>query len=331
MLLTWLVPSLVRTERQVRTVVLIVLVSAFIVSGFGIFQFLGDMVGLPPSVTGLRELYTKDVLGFPRIQSTAYEPLYFANYLLIPLSLALTLFLASSRVMKHASLLLLLLTGGVSFILTVSRGAYLGLACAVAVVAVYYFRRVFTLRTIIIISVTAVIVWFAVVEVLGYGGEVFNLEKYEQHVTGVFLGASYDERVYTLNRRSPYGVSTRFLALVSGVSVPLSQCTRMWCLRTGGKLLITNLSSYLLNRYYRSGALRCFCHCPHRPHFSRYTPDRRWNIAAIMVGLLAAWVGVLAQYQTFSTLYIMHVWFLVGLLIATQNIIFSKSRMTDNI
>ena len=47
-------------------------------------------------------------------------------------------------------------------------------------------------------------------------------------------------------------------------------------------------------------------------------------LRAILVGLLGAFIGVLVQYQTFSTLYIMHVWFLIGLMIAVQNMIFRQ-------
>ena len=44
----------------------------------------------------------------------------------------------------------------------------------------------------------------------------------------------------------------------------------------------------------------------------------------IMVALLAAFIGIIVQYQTFSTLYIIHVWFLIGLMVAVQNIIFNS-------
>jgi O-Antigen ligase len=50
---------------------------------FGLFQFVGDLVGIPPMFTLLREHYTKIVFGVPRVQGTAVEPLYFAGMLLI--------------------------------------------------------------------------------------------------------------------------------------------------------------------------------------------------------------------------------------------------------
>ena len=52
---------------------------------FGYYQFVGDMIGFPQVLTGLREQYTKIVFGIPRVHSTAIEPLYFAGMLMIPL------------------------------------------------------------------------------------------------------------------------------------------------------------------------------------------------------------------------------------------------------
>lgn len=50
---------------------------------FGLYQFFGDLVGISPTFTLLREHYTKVVFGVPRVQGTAVEPLYFAGMLLI--------------------------------------------------------------------------------------------------------------------------------------------------------------------------------------------------------------------------------------------------------
>ena len=69
-------------------------VSLAIVSIFGIYQFLGDLVlGLPTFLTGLRPQYTKAVFGYPRVQATAIEPLYFAGMLFWPMFLMILLLL----------------------------------------------------------------------------------------------------------------------------------------------------------------------------------------------------------------------------------------------
>jgi hypothetical protein len=47
-------------------------------------------------------------------------------------------------------------------------------------------------------------------------------------------------------------------------------------------------------------------------------------VKAILVGTLAGFIGILVQYNTFSILYILHVWFTIGLLIAMQNMVLTK-------
>ncbi|EKD76247.1 MAG: hypothetical protein ACD_43C00176G0002 [uncultured bacterium] len=44
-------------------------------------------------------------------------------------------------------------------------------------------------------------------------------------------------------------------------------------------------------------------------------------LRAVLLGLTAALGGILVQYNTFSVLYITHIWFTIGLLITVQNII----------
>ncbi|MFC1687796.1 O-antigen ligase family protein [Patescibacteria group bacterium] len=330
MVLAWLLPTIIKNEQRLRQVIYALLASAFIVSAFGIFQFLGDMVGLPETITGLRDLYTKDVLGFPRIQSTAYEPLYFANYLLIPLGVALALFLSKSRAVKHSFLLVLLLTGGISFVLTVSRGAYLGLAAALLVISIYFFKRVFTLRNLIIIPLAVVIIWWVVVQTLGFGGEIFNQDKFQEHVSGVFFGASYNERIYTFEQAGVAWSEHPIIGIGVGAFGPYTS-THPYVVPTDGWKIVNNelieilaetgilgLASFLLFAMFL--IVRSI-------HAIRVVKND--TLRALMIGLLAAWVGVLVQYQTFSTLYIMHIWFLVGLMIVVQQMILSKPRTID--
>ncbi len=45
---------------------------------------------------------------------------------------------------------------------------------------------------------------------------------------------------------------------------------------------------------------------------------------AILAGLLAAFIGIIVQYQTFSTLYVLHVWFVIGMIVTLIQIIDAK-------
>ena len=63
---------------------------------FSFYQFAGDMLGLPSLVTGVKDIFQKNVFGTPRIHGTYNEPAYFANALF--LGIFLFLFLPLSKI-----------------------------------------------------------------------------------------------------------------------------------------------------------------------------------------------------------------------------------------
>ncbi len=327
MLLVWVVPRLVTTHKALRLVVLTVLVAALIVSIFGMLQFFGDMIGLPTTITGLRDLYTKDVLGFPRIQSTAYEPLYFANYLFFPLLIGLAVLLSRARTLSPLMLIALLVIGGSSFVLTVSRGAYLGLAVALIVLSLFYFKRVFTIRNIILIPVVVLVVWWIVVKTLGFGGDLFTFDKFREHVVGVFFGASYNERIETFDTAIQAWREHPVLGIGVGGFGPYASHHPMIPPRDGWKI-VNNQYLELLAEVgsIGLGLFLLFISTLAIRSVSAIRTTKDEFLRAVMVGSLAAWAGVLVQYLTFSPLYIVHIWFFVGLILATQRIIFSEKQ-----
>lgn len=325
-LLDWVIPNLLRERANIEKVVIILLVSCFLVSVFGIFQFLGDMAGLPTTITGLRDLYTKDVLGFPRIQSTAYEPLYFANYLLIPLSLAFALFLSRQGKIKWSWLLVLLLVGAVSFVLTVARGGYLALAVVILIISLVYFRKVFTLRNIIILAAVLVLVWQVVVRALGFGGDIFNLDIFQGHVLNVFYGASYQERVNTFESAVTAWREHPFFGVGVGGFGPYVAPHPDYMPKDGWKIVNNEFIEILAeNGLLGLLAFLIIILVLVARSIKAIIKAQDKYLKAIMIALLAAFIGVLVQYQTFSTLYIMHVWFLMGLMVAVQNLVLVKA------
>lgn len=326
LLQVWVLPRTLTSTAALRRVVVVLLWAALGVSVFGMFQFFGDIIGLPTTVTGLRDLYTKDVLGFPRIQSTAYEPLYFANYLMFPLLIGLSLVLARSHKVSTLLPITLLVVGGSSFVLTVSRGAYLGLAVALIALSFFYFRRIFTLRTLITIPLVVIVVWWIVVKTLGFGGDLFTFDKFQEHVVGVFFGASYTERIDTFDTAvqawrehpatgvgiggfGPYAAPHPAVEPKDGWKIVNNQYLELLA-ETG----IMGLSVFILFIAFV---------CIKSVAAIRTTRDE--FLRAVMIGGLAGLIGMMVQYLTFSTLYIMHVWFFIGLMLATQRI----AMMTD--
>lgn len=80
----------------------LVLISSFSIVGlFSVWQFIGGMLSFPTWSTGLIEHYTtKEVFGFPRLQATFLEPLYFAGGLFIPIFIFLFLAISNTNIFK---------------------------------------------------------------------------------------------------------------------------------------------------------------------------------------------------------------------------------------
>jgi len=113
----------------------IYIVTAIVVA-FAYFQFIADIFGASQRVTDLRSCCTSNsTYVFPRVHSTSIEPLYFANYLLIPIWLLVFDFLKSKRSRVSWPKLVLFVSSISIVILIVARGAILALLIGLLVFA----------------------------------------------------------------------------------------------------------------------------------------------------------------------------------------------------
>lgn len=117
---------------KVNTVINFFIWLGVLTSLFAFWQFVGDSIGLAQNATGLANLYIKDIFGFPRVQSTFFEPSFFANFLLLPL--ALSAYSASLKT-SPANITKFMIIA-VAFFLTLSRGGFVALAISVVFVLV---------------------------------------------------------------------------------------------------------------------------------------------------------------------------------------------------
>lgn len=323
--LTFLMPNVLRREGDLLRVRQAVLISAAVVAAFGLWQFIGDMLGAPAWLTGLKSTYTRDILGFTRVQSTAAEPLYFANYLLLPISLAAAWLLRhpGGRIGKFLTGLLGLMI--INVFLTSSRGGWLGLGVT-AIVLLWLERR-------------RLMQWKPLASALGVGalavalgvlllGRFFSptqatvTETFFRHVTTLTDGAAFDERAQTITaafdawKRHPwigvgfggYGPSVAAFAFEAPSSGwPIANNLTLELLAETG---ILGLAAFIIFLFFLfRGALK---------QKQGSDPGGSDPTGVIRTACIAALAGMLAQYQTFSTLYIMHVWFTIGLLLAVS-------------
>ncbi len=121
----WLIANFGPNINKIYSPLLLVFI---IISIFGLYQFFGDLIGLPYNLTGLYFGYSKEVFGIPRVISTTLEPLYLANILIFPIIFTIiatiykkSLFFKLNYNFNYLFLFLFSLV----FILTFSKSAYL--------------------------------------------------------------------------------------------------------------------------------------------------------------------------------------------------------------
>lgn len=326
--LSLLVVNMVNSKEQLKKTFLVMFLSGLIVGLFGLFQFAGDVIGLPPTLTLLKEGYGSKVFGFPRVQAFSLEPLYLANYLLIPICVGLALVINRVDIVKRWWLIGFLALLLINFILTVSRGGYLGLVVSLLILGIFFAKKILTWRNVLIGVVTAFVVFY---------GVAFALSKGEYRATNEFLGhiklqdltegESIQGRLAAFKKGLNAYRQNPFLGVgignygpwvdnypgarpITGWEIVNNQYIELMA-ETGLAGLITFGLVILVLIFRTFVALK-------------YASDI--YLRSVLIGLFAALIGVLVQYNFMSTLYIIHIWVLIGLLVAVQNIILKKQK-----
>ncbi len=324
---SFIVPAFLNTEEKQRTLVRVLLASMTVVTVFGLYQWVGDFIGLPTALTGLRELYTKEILGFPRIQSTALEPLYFANYLLLPLSMTTVLFIRKNTIVSLPVAFGLAALGFLNLALTVARGGYIAMSASLAVIITWYFlnRQLISWRVIATLAGLGIVGIVAVTQLQQFDGLT---EKVASHVVNIFAGASYNERAYTIEQAKDAFWTHPLVGIGPGsfgpyiAPHPFTQPDTGWG-------IVNNVYLEVLTETGILGAFALFSSWIIVIIRSIYalTYGKGEETRLLLVATLAAFIGIIVQYNTFSVLFIVHVWFVIGLLIALQNIALQNAAL----
>ncbi len=324
----WVVPAALTSKSAIVSAVRALFWVTIVICLFGFYQYVGDVIGLPNYLTGLRELYTKVVFGIPRVQSTALEPLYLANFLLIPLSLAITLAIRRTEYFSWRLLAGVMALGGLTLILTLSRGGYVGFAASIAVIILSSLIKLiqpkvmFALMGLVAILVVAV---FGVVNFSNVGQK--SIDEVERHFVNINQDASTLHRLGSFDSALEAFDSAPFTGVGIGnfgpwlAHYPTEIPVHGWAIVNNAPLEIL-AETGIFGLFSAIAFLLILFALSYKAVFAAKDPV----LKAIMLGLIAACVGVLAQYQFFSTFYIMHVWALFGLMIATQSVIFNQEN-----
>ena len=154
--------SLIYKKKYLQPILLSLLSGAVFVSIFGIYQYFGDSFGLPIKYTGLREAYTGELFGFPRVHAASLEPLYFASYLLLPLCLAGAMVISGTSLYKipRKAVVVIFSLYTLLLLLTLSRGGIYGfIATALLMIGIASYKKITKVKDIAIF-VASIIVGF---------------------------------------------------------------------------------------------------------------------------------------------------------------------------
>ncbi|MDD4363741.1 MAG: O-antigen ligase family protein, partial [Atribacterota bacterium] len=128
-ILYFLSSNTVKKQPNLNFLVLIILYSGTIMGFYGILQYLGIDFDFWAGNVNRGQVFGL----FGNVN-------YFAEYLILPLSLALGLFINKERVFSRLYLIISLIAMGGGLFFTFTRGSYLGIAAALTVMMVLYYQ-----------------------------------------------------------------------------------------------------------------------------------------------------------------------------------------------
>lgn len=300
------------------------LIATWIVLLFGIYQYVGDTVGLSTSWTGLREMYTRAIFGFPRIQSTGLEPLFYANFLLIPLFIFSVDFLQGKE--EHPFLITLII---MQVCLTVSRGAIIGGGVALIGILLYsVINRVkyIQLASLVALTIAGAFLAFSLTTLIPsqatpgsngkeVTGEVKAKAIIQQSTNFDFQDDRLRNRNYAIDIFKAYPV----LGIGPGNFGDYAKSRYEGYRDYPGYLVVNNEPLEILAESGLLGFVTLASFVAWVLYIS-YKAIRKltWGSDNSHTWLVALWAYIVAltiQYQTFSTLYIMHIWIAIGFMI----------------
>ena len=167
-----LVSRLWRQYFDAEAIQRIILTTGVITALFGLYQFVANTYfGVSNTLTLLSRNYTREILGFARVQSVGVEPLYYGAFLFLPICFLMVKIARSKHLKISEALSFVVLL--IAFVLTVSRGAYLGMiATGVVLFVVFLLKRAVHKGVVYVIALSMLA--FVISQGMIYAKKYFN-------------------------------------------------------------------------------------------------------------------------------------------------------------
>lgn len=309
--------SAVKSEMVIKIIVWL----AVLTSLFAFWQFVGDLSGWSQQITGLANLYVKNVFGFPRVQSTFFEPSFFANFLLVPLYLSAYSVIKNRKVWDFATLIII----GTAFFLTLSRGGLISLAVSLVfgMVLILKWHKKYQ-KNIWNVFITLIVAFLISICAIYLGAGANGVERYfgqAKNSTDLVSGEKSDEfnptRGYTVrvalknSLTHPFGVGT-------GAFGTLPEFTSVREVAGNQRQTVNSIYPETL---VETGFLGLIAFLTFVYLFLRDLTLRSKK-SVLITSLAVATIAIFIQFLSFSTYYLVYIWVFLA---------FATSRSATNI
>jgi O-antigen ligase len=312
-----LVIIMIASMEDIKLFIKAIYAMTAVVVAFGIFQYYGDLAGLPSKITRMIANYSSrgDYI-FPRVHSLAHEPLYLASYLLISAGLLSGEIIINKKVTNKWLKILFLLVITL-IILTIARGAIIGAIAGLILVFI-------ATRDIKIIKQISIYVLVSFVLSLVMLGSA-SLFKKGSAVTSFSEHAVTTNDASVLNRTMTWkyaiksfksspiigvgGANSQYYIGEGAPAVDNSKPVNLFKVIVFNNTYLTFMSEY--------GVLGALCLVPMA--YLLFLIAKSIFVSkpkSYIVGLFAFLIGLLLQAMSFEILLVMRFWMMLALLVA---------------
>lgn len=318
--------SLIYKKQYTKFIILAVFASALIVSAFGLIQYFADYLGVNNNLVGLADLYTKKTFGFTRITSFLLEPLYLASFMALPLCLSVALFVTKNEISTDYRIGILVALFSFVIFMSLSRGGiYASIIATIFILIVSYSNKILNYKRVGILAL--IILGSFVLSQLTVSVFSKNPSDFTEGKKGAnaYLSHVIDPQNDPLDTRTAARAraireikenpSNLIFGIGPGQYGPYvtgnKQIQGRWPSLNNLPLSVTlelGLIGIVLVAVF---AISIFT-----LSVKKFYRENNWNAKIFLISLPAYLLAQAISYQTYSTLYIIHVWAVIGVLMA---------------
>lgn len=321
----------VRQKAHLKTALTVVIITATLCSAWGIYGVIAHTAGLPSALDGWRPYYTEiypDHSEPPRLRGPEDEPLFFAIYLMTVLPILLALLFTGSRFVNRKLLWASLPVIGIAFLLTISRSGFLGLIPAVGVLLLAPLGRAPRMALVRSLVASACVVLVCLSLLAQFAPASFD-QLVGQHVR-ISFGENDTKSLSAQVRLYQWGWAVRMfkehpLLGVGFENYNFHTGLHVYPFVRAYPITFAEPNNLYLKILAETGILGFAAFLVviallARSLWAALRSSDDTDLKAVIAGALASFAGIATIYLFTSTIYFMHVWFLLGLAMAAHTI-----------